>query len=55
MVENFLKSEEDDLKNIFNRFRDRNFSGNTGQAIKNSILTRGNLISLGEFILARRT
>lgn len=35
-MDNFLTQEEGDLKNLFNRFRKRNFSGNTGQAIKNS-------------------
>lgn len=32
----FVREEERDLKNIFNRFRRRDFSGDTGQAIKNS-------------------
>lgn len=36
MGESFLRGEENDLKNVFNRFRKRNFSGDTGQAIKNS-------------------
>jgi len=35
-MDNFITREENDFKNIFNRFRKRNFSGNTGQAIKNS-------------------
>lgn len=35
-MDNFVAQEESDLKNIFNRFKKRNFSGNTGQAIKNS-------------------
>lgn len=36
MTENFFKVEENDLKNLFNRVKKRDFSGNTGQAIKNS-------------------
>ncbi len=35
-MDNFITREESDFKNIFNRFRKRNFSGDTGQAIKNS-------------------
>jgi len=34
---NFVQEEENDLKVIFNRFRKRDFSGNTGLAVKNSI------------------
>jgi len=33
---NFIQEEGRDLKNIFNRFKRKDFSGNTGQAIKNS-------------------
>lgn len=32
----FIKQEETDLKNIFHRFKKRDFSGDSGQAIKNS-------------------
>jgi len=32
----FIQQEGRDFKNIFNRFKKRDFSGNTGQAIKNS-------------------
>ncbi len=32
----FIQEEGRDLKNIFNRFRKRDFSGTTGEAIKNS-------------------
>jgi O-antigen/teichoic acid export membrane protein len=32
----FLNQEERDVKNIFTRIKNRNFSGNTGQAMKNS-------------------
>ena len=32
----FIHEEEKDLKNIFGRFRRRDFSGNAGQAVKNS-------------------
>lgn len=32
----FIKEEESEYKNIFHRFLKRDFSGNTGQAIKNS-------------------
>jgi len=32
----FIHEEERDIKNIFNRFRKRNFHGTMGQAIKNS-------------------
>jgi len=35
-MDNFITREENDFKNIFNRFKKRDFSGNTGQAIKNS-------------------
>lgn len=32
-----IKEEESDLKNVFGRIKDRNFSGNTGLAISNSM------------------
>lgn len=35
-MDNFITSEESEFKRIFNRIRAKNFSGNTGQAIKNS-------------------
>lgn len=35
-MDNFVAQEKSDFKNIFNRFKKRNFSGDTGQAIKNS-------------------
>ncbi|HIG95204.1 MAG TPA: oligosaccharide flippase family protein [Nanoarchaeota archaeon] len=35
-MENFIKEEEKDFLNIFQRLKKRDFSGNTGQAIKNS-------------------
>ena len=48
----FIKEEERDLKNLFWRFKKRNFSGNTGQAIKNSSyqLTSNVVTKLGSFI-----
>ena len=36
MADNFLKSEGKDIKNVLSRFKKRNFTGDTGQAIKNS-------------------
>ncbi len=35
-MDNFITREENDFKNIFNRFKKRDFSGDSGQAIKNS-------------------
>ncbi|HLD55320.1 MAG TPA: oligosaccharide flippase family protein [Candidatus Nanoarchaeia archaeon] len=35
-MESFVKEEEKDFLNIFQRLKKRDFSGNTGQAIKNS-------------------
>lgn len=36
-MDTFLSEEKNDLKNIFQRIRKKDFSGNTGLAIKNSI------------------
>ncbi len=36
MASNFIKKEEQDIKNTFNRFRKRDFSGTSGQIMKNS-------------------
>ena len=36
MIPAFIYEEENQLKNIFNRLKKKDFSGNTGQAIKNS-------------------
>jgi len=36
MIGSFFSGEENDLKGLFNRLKKRNFSGDTGQAIKNS-------------------
>ena len=49
MISEFFKSEEGDFRNIFSRFKNRNFSGNTGQAIKNSSyqLTTNVVMKLG--------
>ncbi len=35
-MDDFLEKEEGDARNVFRRFKKRDFSGNTGQAIKNS-------------------
>ena len=37
MAKNFLKSEENDIKGIWTRIKTRNFKGNTGIAVKNSV------------------
>jgi O-antigen/teichoic acid export membrane protein len=36
-MDNFFNEEKNDLKNIFQRIRKKDFSGNTGQTIKNSV------------------
>ncbi len=36
MADSFLKSERKDIRNVLSRFKKRNFTGDTGQAIKNS-------------------
>ena len=52
MMGNFLKNEENDLRGIFDRFRKRNFTGDTGQAIKNSSyqLTTNVVMKLGSLV-----
>jgi len=51
-MDNFITREENDFKNIFNRFRKRDFSGNTGQAIKNSSyqLTKNLVMKIGSLL-----
>ncbi len=52
MTENFIKSEGDDMKGLINRFKKRNFTGDTGQAIKNSSyqLTTNIVMKVGSLI-----
>jgi O-antigen/teichoic acid export membrane protein len=51
-MDNFIENGEKDFKDIFNRFRKRDFSGNTGQAIKNSSfqLTSNLIIKFGSLL-----
>ncbi len=48
----FIHEEEHDLKNIFNRFRKRDFSGTAGQAMKNSSyqLTQNLIFKFGSLL-----
>jgi O-antigen/teichoic acid export membrane protein len=48
-MDNFITREENDFKNIFNRFKKRDFSGNTGIAIKNSTYQIGTVL-VGKFL-----
>ncbi len=48
-MDNFITREENDFKNIFNRFRKRDFSGNMGLMIKNSAYQFGIALA-GKFL-----
>ena len=52
MIENFLRGGESDIKNLFTRFKKRNFTGDTGQAIKNSSyqLTQNVIMKVGSLL-----
>lgn len=51
-MDNFITQEGNDIKNIFSRVKKRDFSGNTGQAIKNSSyqLTSNLIIKFGSLL-----
>lgn len=51
-MDNFLSSGEQDARTIFTRFKKRNFSGDTGQAIKNSSyqLTTNVIMKVGSLL-----
>lgn len=51
-MEDFLRNEEGDIKNLLNRFKKKNFAGDTGQAIKNSSyqLTQNIIAKVGSLV-----